>query len=510
MDLDIAGAIIEYLVRLPTLDDDNVIKTLLDVLPTRKDDHRLIKSILLRKLSLESSKGLVSEKTLETLERIEESDFTQGVNILDSMSEAYCAVAVHCAVVHLKKIPIDFHSYLDAVVRIWRGRICDLEKCGGVGLCSDKLKEMRCLIEEALWNESVRQRVLTWDTQGDAVRSVKGFLVDAMKQLGPSMMEIALRTVNAKGKEVYVPPSNLISEQPEEGRVLSDARHLDIHVHESNRNAGNDMALGSVMEISHAVNATTNFPTPEIEIVKEVRKTSATDLQTVAEDTLRRASKRKYNLSTSEVRTVQEALKSSLSDLRAVVQDPLPDALRMAKALSASMAREGTTQHPDAIRMAKAISASMAREATTQQNSVLANEGGDASCVPSVDKGVTSADEGRNQSTTTRPSLMGRNNTARTYEWTEDPIESSQERSPGHPHLSTTRRIIVSPLPKHEYGNNKKMKRKWSPQEEQTLRDAVNKHGRGNWTFILNKNRDVFVDRSALGALGKQKILFYR
>ncbi|KAI3871335.1 hypothetical protein MKW92_033038 [Papaver armeniacum] len=499
MDPDIAGVIMEFLVRVPTL-EDSIIKTLLEKLPIRKDDHRLIKCILLRRLSVECSKGEVSENTLATLERIEESDYTQGVSTLDSMSEAYCSVAVHCAVVHLKKIPIDFHSYLDSVVRIWRGRIHDMEKCEGVGLYSDKLKEMRCVIEEALWNESVRQRLLTWDTQGDAVRLVKVFLEDAMKQLGPSMIEIAVSSLTAKGKEVFIPPSNLSSKHPEDGRV-SDAPHCDVHVHESNLgNDGNGMALGSVMAISHAVNAKNNLSTPEIEMVKEARKTNTADLQSVVEEALPRASKRKYNLSTPEVKTVQEALKSSLSDLQAMVKDPLPDALRVAKVISASIAREGTTQ----------------------QNFVLVDEGGEASCAPSVDKGVTSdeANETRNQNTTTRPSLMGRNSTAHTYEWNEDSIESSQERSPDRPHLPTPRRVVVSPLVKHEVGNHKRMKRKWSPQEEQALRDAVTKHGRGNWTLILNKNRDVFEDRTAvtvlqhrdaqpeLGALGKQKVLF--
>ncbi|KAI3956693.1 hypothetical protein MKW92_015553 [Papaver armeniacum] len=473
MDPDIAGVIMEFLVRVPTL-EDGIIKTLLEKLPIRKDDHRLIKCILLRRLSVESSKGEVSENTLATLERIEESDYTQGVSTLDSMSEAYCSVA----------IPIDFHSYLDSVVRIWRGRIHDMEKCEGVGLYSDKLKEMRCVIEEALWNESVRQRLLTWDTQGDAVRLVKVFLEDAMKQLGPSMIEISMSSLTAKGKEVFIPPSNLSSKHPEDGRV-SDAPHCDVYVHESNLgNDGNGMALGSVMAISHA---------------KHERLNTA-DLQSVVEEALPRASKRKYNLSTPEVKTVQEALKSSLSDLQAMVKDPLPDALRVAKVISASIAREGTTQ----------------------QNFVLVDEGGEASCAPSVDKGVTSAEanETRNQNTTTRPSLMGRNSTAHTYEWNEDSIESSQERSPDRPHLPTPRRVVVSPLVKHEVGNHKRMKRKWSPQEEQALRDAVTKHGRGNWTLILNKNRDVFEDRTAvtvlqhrdaqpeLGALGKQKVLF--
>ncbi|KAI3834744.1 hypothetical protein MKW92_035519, partial [Papaver armeniacum] len=81
-------------------------------------------------------------------------------------------------------------------------------------------------------------------------------------------------------------------------------------------------------------------------------------------------------------------------------------------------------------------------------------------------------------------------------EWNEYSIESSMERFPDHPHLPTPRRGVISPMVKHEFGNHKRIKRKWSPQDEQALRDAVTKHCRGNWTLVLNKNRDVFEDRT--------------
>ncbi|KAI3837961.1 hypothetical protein MKX03_037028, partial [Papaver bracteatum] len=58
-------------------------------------------------------------------------------------------------------------------------------------------------------------------------------------------------------------------------------------------------------------------------------------------------------------------------------------------------------------------------------------------------------------------------------EWNEYSIESLMERLPDHPHLPTPRRGVISPMVKHKFGNLKRIKRKWSPQDEQALRYVV-------------------------------------
>ncbi|XP_024633918.1 uncharacterized protein [Medicago truncatula] len=66
-------------------------------------------------------------------------------------------------------------------------------------------------------------------------------------------------------------------------------------------------------------------------------------------------------------------------------------------------------------------------------------------------------------------------------------------------HLHSPRRLVVSPL--KAYKENKIIKRRkakrWSEVEESTLRKAVELHGTGNWTFILNSYSHSFPGRIA-------------
>ncbi|OVA17274.1 SANT/Myb domain [Macleaya cordata] len=451
MDIDVARWIQEFLLQQPI--EDRTMKTLLDILPYDNDDYRLMKRILLRSISSEISKGSVSEKTLETLEIIEEYDYQRGIVVLDSMREAYCAVAVHCTVMCLKENPYDFRNYFDAVIRIWRYRISDMEICERVGLVSERLKDTRDVIEEALWNVDVRNDVLTRDTWNDALISLKVYLADATEEIGPSFLEIvakteiAAKTMNGKGKEVHISAKNLQADQTEEREAFSSdvpRENFDVNIGDHLGHKGRDMAMDSCMEIPRATNH-------EYAII-----------------------------ATPEVRKVQEALKLSTLDLQAVVKDPLPDALHLAATISASMAREETNN--------------------SVENQNVVDKG---ACVPSVDEGVKVVDTDeantRNPSTVSRPSLMVRNCTARTYEWDNDSIESSYEGSPNRPHLPTPRKRVVSPLSKQEIRKNSRRKiKKWSSAEEQTLREAVKECGRGNWKLILDRYRETFEERTVV------------
>ncbi|OVA08031.1 hypothetical protein BVC80_8625g5 [Macleaya cordata] len=260
---------------------------------------------------------------------IEDYDYEHGILVFDLMREAYHAVVVHCTMMCLKENPDDISNYFDAV--IWRGRISDMERWEKVGLDSERLKDTRDEIEEALWNINVRNDVLTRDTWNDTLKSLRVFLTDVVEEISPSFLQIAAKTMSGKGK-VHSSLRKLLVDQVEEREACSsDVPRDDFNVNIGDHlgHEGSDMAIGSCMEMPHTTNCK-----PSI-------------------------------IATPEVRKVQEALKSSTLDLQVVVEDPLLDALLLAANISASMAREET------------------KNSLANQNVVYKGV-----CVPSVEEGV--------------------------------------------------------------------------------------------------------------------------
>ncbi|RVW56506.1 hypothetical protein CK203_072492 [Vitis vinifera] len=99
--------------------------------------------------------ALVSETILELLEIIEELDYKEGVAVLDSMKNAYCAVAVECTVKFLVGSGGKEGKYFDAVKRILEGKIHKMESSATAGLVSDQLRKWRDDIEAAVWDARV-------------------------------------------------------------------------------------------------------------------------------------------------------------------------------------------------------------------------------------------------------------------------------------------------------------------------------------------------------------------
>lgn len=165
-------------------------------------------------------------------------------------------------------------------------------------------------------------------------------------------------------------------------------------------------------------------------------------------------------LSTPEVTKLQEKLRSSSLELQGMVKDPLPEALEVAKNVASKM--DNVDKRTDVI---------------PEENSNLGNDGS------------------THQTNATKPSLMERNKSARTYEWDESSDGSADIGT--RPHLSSPKKRLVTPLKKHE--NPKPLRRKrrfWSNLEEDTLRAGVQKYGIGNWKLILNMYRDIFDERT--------------
>ncbi|PKU83083.1 telomeric repeat-binding factor 2-like [Dendrobium catenatum] len=91
-----------------------------------------------------------------------------------------------------------------------------------------------------------------------------------------------------------------------------------------------------------------------------------------------------------------------------------------------------------------------------------------------------------------RASLMERNPTAHTLEWTDSP------RPEGRIHLHSPTREPVSPLNligDKRYAKRRKV-RKWTLLEEETLLKAVREHGKGNWKTILICYPSIFEERT--------------
>ncbi|KAF8402494.1 hypothetical protein HHK36_010579 [Tetracentron sinense] len=495
MDVDTARWILEFLLRQPV--DDYVVNGLLSVLPLPNNDLRLKKTILLRRLSSEISNGSVSEKILELLEMIEELDYRAGIAVLESMKAAYCAVAVDCTVKLFRENSDKHGKYFDAVKRIWRGRIHVMERSEGAGLSSDKLKDSREEMEAAVWDTNVCENVLMRDTQNDALKLVRICIAETWENMGPSFLELAARTMDQTATEVQDLDNLLIDGQVGERAAGSpnDRQDLDVPNRIVSGDTSSDMDICSLME-----NNKENM-IQSSELDKHVPAQGRCFLEGEMPVTSKEAeihhagnlgvgtSYNKYDcLPSPEINKLQEALKSSSLELRAMVKDPLPDALRVAETLLSDTTRENMNH-------------GSSEDNQNREDADVANT--------SVDEGVEAIQVNesnlgnqcyRHLNNTSRPGLMERNSTARTFEW-DDSIEASSEGSPNCSeklHLPSSKKRAVSHLKKYEFGKfvRRRTIKKWSSLEEDTLRTAVQKYGKGNWKLILNCFREIFEERT--------------
>ena len=111
-------------------------------------------------------------------------DQSEGVEIRDSLKAAYCAVAVECTVKYLLGSPNKHWEYFEAVKRVWRGRIGNLEKSGKSELVTVELIQWREDLEEALWEANTAKRLVKSNTRTEALRALRVFLGEAWVFLG--------------------------------------------------------------------------------------------------------------------------------------------------------------------------------------------------------------------------------------------------------------------------------------------------------------------------------------
>ncbi|GMJ01209.1 TRF-like 5 [Hibiscus trionum] len=189
LDPDICSSIIEFLVRKSA--DEMLLKQLVAAFPPLNPTPRLKKAVLLRSIQREIIAGEVPEKLLDSLEMIERIDTNQTLPISDSMRKAYCDVALECTVKYLSGNPNPKGLYSDAVNRIWRGRIENLEKSKASDLVSERLRNLGRQVEAALGDEVVVRRLIATNTRNDALVSLRLYLHEALASLGPPLIERA-------------------------------------------------------------------------------------------------------------------------------------------------------------------------------------------------------------------------------------------------------------------------------------------------------------------------------
>ncbi|EEF43178.1 uncharacterized protein LOC8261339 [Ricinus communis] len=621
LDTDITSWIMELLVR-KELHEPLVKKFLTNPhLPLDNDNLRLKKTLLLRSIDSQISDGSVSETILDSLEAIEELDRENHIIITDSMKAAYCAVAVECTVKYLWGNQHKSRSqgkYVEAVKRIWRDRIQNLEMAKKSDLVTDELRKSRQKMEAVLLDSHRYKSLKELNTRNVALLLTGDYIHEAMALMGPSFLELVARTEReAKEKEVRVQKENKENEFMAEGEMAQrEKEEMEVGAERENKEKelraemakekdlraerkkkDNEVREGmTAMEERHkelmeasteirekekegcsaqvvdcssdavpefdadglagqeipalANSSSTLSIADKLEIQRKmalqkhkhiaVRRRNKGQARITDSDELdlEVASSKFDTLSTPEVKRTQEMLNSSFSELQAAVDDPLPNALHVADTVIAEIERKNPTKEALVeTQKGKDVDASnpSTNAVTTEMSS--RNVIDVDACNPStnavttemasqnvidVDASNLSAnavttemasrmtsneplvenlklkDIHRHEKDATKPSLMDRNNTAHTYEWNDSIDDSSEGRINRSIRLDSPKRKDVSPLRKYEIQHfaKRRIKRRWSVEEEDALREGVQKYGRGNWKVILSSKRDIFVGRT--------------
>ncbi|XP_050211009.1 telomere repeat-binding protein 4-like [Mercurialis annua] len=399
MDPDITSWVLEFLARQPI--SHRLFNKILynPQIPISSTNPRFKKTLLLRSIQDEIAHGYASsESILESLEIIEELDKKQLIQITNSMKLAYEAVAVDCTVKWLIGDG-DKGQFFEAVKRIWRDRIENLELSNKSELVTDELREIKEEMEAALFDLNACNRLLSRHTANESLRLVKDYLKEAFGVMGPSFLELA-------AKVEWQMKATEANTETNAGLESEKNDMLDTHSQEAVRTVESGRAR-------------VNVPPTQF-----------------------------YRIPTPEFTKVREGLESSSLELKLLVNDPLPDALALSEALIADMNKK----------------------ALNEETSVNPN------C-----------------------SLMDRNNTACTFEWSDSIDDSSPESTKRKRyHLDTPSINVGSPLKIYKTPKlaRRRQFKRWTVEEEDALREAVQRFGRGNWKFILQCKRDIFVERT--------------
>ncbi|PQM40265.1 uncharacterized protein Pyn_40941 [Prunus yedoensis var. nudiflora] len=256
-DVDVSRWVLELLIR--DREKECIAKRVLAVAPFSDQDYRLKKTVLLRTIECDVYDALVTETMLETLEMIEDLDLSQGIATTDSMKAAYLAVATECTVkflVGLMGKPSG--KYLEAVDRIWRGRVGALQRSETSQLISAELRQRMDEVEAGVWDLRVSKKLSRMNTRNDALRLVAVYVKEALALMGPPFITWAVRlnvpkeVADLEGDQIAVAKEATVGGGPEaeaqtkNGANVGDRSELEAQT-ENGANAGDGSELEAQM-----------------------------------------------------------------------------------------------------------------------------------------------------------------------------------------------------------------------------------------------------------------------
>ncbi|XP_024439880.2 uncharacterized protein LOC7464725 isoform X2 [Populus trichocarpa] len=195
-DPDITRWVIEFILRqlqIPVLTINKILTN--RHVPLSNTSPRFKKTLLLRQIDADIEDGSVSEKTLDAIEMVEQIDRNEGDLIMDSMKNAYCAVAVECTVKYMlgNLQRARKGKFLEAVERVWKNRVAGLKREGKSELVTGKLMKYFEEMEVALKDDVVAKRWLRMNTRNEAAEMVRIYLGEAVAVSGPVFVEMVAR-----------------------------------------------------------------------------------------------------------------------------------------------------------------------------------------------------------------------------------------------------------------------------------------------------------------------------
>lgn len=388
------------------------------------------------------------------------------------MKSAYCAVASSCTAAALRQ---NVDAFLDSFYRIWVLRFSDIEKSAASALVSEELYEMRNIFWEAVKDPEIRVLVANIDLE-ETLDLLRDYLeqVWSMEALFPNIdleetLEV-LRDSQARRENTGLSGNKakkLLVKNPEEtcAEIFK----------------GNDCLDRSIELVSNFEISSGDTSTERKETDRDKEPIMRSSYQRMMQNTL---------LDTSN---------KAIESLDKNPGEPCDEELR-----------GNGGRHPRRDELAS-TSVVGAQDTITVENETgtMLNKHPELSCLrkieeiqnTSVEEVPGSPPHGENYSkenncnvdSLPRSCLMGRNLTAHTFEWTDSPPQEGRLR------LHTPERKANSPL-KLIDDDRKLVKRrkirKWTSDEEEALRTAVKKYGKGNWKLILGENITVFEERT--------------
>ncbi|KAH9610599.1 hypothetical protein KSS87_009844 [Heliosperma pusillum] len=223
-------------------------------------------------------------------------------------------------------------------------------------------------------------------------------------------------------------------------------------------------------------------------------------------------------LESGETVKIHRALRNSTRELHDAVIDPLSEALEKAQTLVSSLSRNNretngvqNAERPETVVLNTEKDVGPSKQAGNETD---ASKGLNEKELENVNQAALDEEARGNvtlafgiEKNPRKRSLMEPNDTSHNYQW-DDEIENSSA-SPTRRKLPSPKIHRISPLKIPGYRNGRRERKRWTPLEEDTLREGVMKYGRGNWKMIMldSKFSEVFQGRTEVDLKDKWRNL---